>query len=277
FNWALLHLRDLYAPNVRLAVHVSDWATGTDISTATSSSLDANALGQQAGSFAAQSGISGVPSGTSSYDLLFNDVSDRDAGYYKYVYNNPNAFWYRLNVTFPNFQRWETYVGAAGQATGRPVMVWQVPEGNQYFDSENNTNGHYQDNRAEYFFGHVAELAQAGIIGVLFGAGNAGSTVHVDDKKDGNQPAELLHRRWAQQRADLQQPHQHRLRRRRRLYPYAGPAVLRQRRLPAQRQPADRHADHAAHQHANARRRHGHADQHARVSERHHQQRLRDP
>src|SRR5581483_4496070 len=185
FNWALLHLRDLYAPNVRLAVHVSDWATGTDISTATSSSLDANALGQQAGSFAAQSGISGVPSGTSSYDLLFNDVSDRDAGYYKYVYNNPNAFWDRLNVTFPNFQRWETYVGAAGQATGRPVMVWQVPEGNQYFDTENNTNGHYQDNRAEYFFGHIAELAQAGIIGVLFGAGNAGSTYHFDAMNDG--------------------------------------------------------------------------------------------
>ncbi len=185
FNWALLHLRDLYAPNVLLAFHVSDWATGDDIGSDPSGSVDAAALGQQAGSFAAQAGISGVPKGTSSYDLLFNDVSDRDSGYYKYVLNKANAFWDRLNVAFPTFHRWESYVAAASQATGRPVMVWQVPEGNQYFDTENNSNGHYQDNRAEYFFGHIAELAQSGLIGVLFGAGNAGSTVHWDGMKDG--------------------------------------------------------------------------------------------
>jgi hypothetical protein len=65
------------------------------------------------------------------------------------------------------------------------VIVWQVPEGNQYFDTENNTNGHYQDNRAEYFFGHIAELSGVGIIGVLFGAGNGGSTVQYDGTNDG--------------------------------------------------------------------------------------------
>jgi hypothetical protein len=63
--------------------------------------------------------------------------------------------------------------------------VWQIPEGNQYFDTENNTDGHYQDNRAEYFFGHIPELAAAGIVGLLFGAGNGGSTVHNDGKNDG--------------------------------------------------------------------------------------------
>ncbi len=185
FNWALLHLRDLYAPNVLLAFHVSDWAAGSDIGTSTSSTLNAGALGQSVGAFAAQSGINGLPAGVKGYDLLFNDVSDRDAGYYKYVYGNANAFWDRNNVTFPNFQRWETYISAANAATGKSVIVWQVPEGNQYFDSENNTNGHYQDNRAEYFFGHVAELARAGIIGVLFGAGNGGSTVEYDGMNDG--------------------------------------------------------------------------------------------
>jgi hypothetical protein len=185
FNWALLHLRDLYAPNVLLAFHVSDWATGIDIGSNSSSTIDAMALGQEAGSFAAQSGISGVPSGTSSYDLLFNDVLDRDAAYYKYVYGDSSRWWDRLNVTFPNFHRWESYVSAASNATARSVIVWQIPEGNQYFDTENNSNGHYQDNRAEYFFAHVGELAQAGIIGVLFGAGNGGSTVHTDGMNDG--------------------------------------------------------------------------------------------
>ena len=185
FNWALLHLRDLYAPNVLLAVHVSGWATRIDIGSTSDPNLDATALGREAGSFAAQSGIAGVPRGSGTYDLLFNDVSDRDAGYYKYVYNNPYVWWDRLNVAYPNFHRWESYVQAAGAAAGRPTIVWQVPEGNQYFDTENNTDGHYQDNRAEYFFGHVGELAGSGIIGVLFGAGNGGSTTHTDSKGDG--------------------------------------------------------------------------------------------
>ena len=171
FNWALLHLRDLYAPNVLLAFHISNWATGFDIGSDSSPTLDATALGQQAGSFAAQSGITGVPAGVSTYDLLFNDLADRNAGYYKYVLNNAAVWWDRLNVTVPNFHRWETYVSAASQAAGRSVIVWQIPEGNQYFATVNNTNGHYQDNRAEYFFSHLGELQQAGIIGLLFGAG----------------------------------------------------------------------------------------------------------
>jgi hypothetical protein len=185
FNRALLHLRDLYAPNVLLAAHVSTWAPGSDIGSNTNPNLDANALGQQAGSFAAQSGVSDVPAGSSAYDLVFNDVADRDAGYYKYVYNNPSAWWDRLNVTFPNFHRWETYIGAVHAAAGRPIMIWQIPLGNQYFDTENNTNGHYQDNRAEYFFAHLGELAQSGIVGLLFGAGNGGSTVNSDGANDG--------------------------------------------------------------------------------------------
>ncbi len=185
FNWALLHLRDLYARNVQLAFHISDWATGIDIGSNTSATIDATSLGQQAGSFAAQSGISGLPAGTSSYDLLFNDVLDRDAGYYKYVYGNANVWWDRLNVGFPNFKRWESYLHAAVQAAGRSAVVWQIPEGNQYYDTENNTNGHYQDNRVEYFFAHIAELQQAGVVGLLFGAGNGGSTVHWDGNNDG--------------------------------------------------------------------------------------------
>jgi len=185
FNWALLHLRDLYAPNVLLAFHVSNWATGTDIGGNSSPTLDPTALGQEAGSFAAQSGTTGLPAGVKGYDLIFNDVLDRDAAYYKYVYGDSSRWWDRLNVTFPNFHRWEAYVGAVSSATGRSLIIWQVPEGNQYFATENNTNGHYQDNRAEYFFAHVGELAGVGVIGVLFGAGNGGSTVHTDGMNDG--------------------------------------------------------------------------------------------
>jgi hypothetical protein len=129
--------------------------------------------------------VSSAPAGTSTYDLVFNDVADRDAGYYKYVRTQPNAFWDRLNVSLPNFKRWERFLGAITTTTGRRAIVWQVPLGNQYFQSENNTDGHYQDNRAEYFFGHPQELIDAGVIAVLYGRGNGGSTTNTDDKNDG--------------------------------------------------------------------------------------------
>jgi hypothetical protein len=185
FNLALLHLRDRYAPNVRLAFHISNWATLRDIGSDTDPNLNATTQGNLAGSFAAASGVSSAPSDTSTYDLVFNDVSDRDAGYYKYVLNRSNAFWDRLNTALPNFARWEQYLGAVTAATGRRAMVWQVPLGNQWFQSVNNTTGHYQDNRAEYFFGHSSELTNVGVIGVLYGRGNGGSTTNTDAQGDG--------------------------------------------------------------------------------------------
>ena len=76
--------------------------------------------------------------------------------------------WDRLNQTLPNFRRWEQFLQGASQAEGgKPIILWQVPVGNQYFQSENNTDNHYQDNRVEYIFGHIPELIQTGVIGAL--------------------------------------------------------------------------------------------------------------
>jgi len=185
FNLALLHLRDIYAPNVLLAFHVSDWATLYDVGSSTDTSLNASALGTKAGTFAARSGTSQLRTDTSAYDLVFNDVADRDAGYYKYMLGQPNRWWDRLNLSLPNFHRWERYLSAVVQAAGKRAMVWQIPIGNQYSRTENNSDGHYQDNRVEYFLGHVQELIDGGVIGLLFGAGNGGSTVQWDGKGDG--------------------------------------------------------------------------------------------
>jgi hypothetical protein len=190
FNWALLHLRDLYAPNVLLAVHVSDWATNIDIGSNADPGVDATALGQEAGNFAAQSGAVTTPSGTSTYDLVFNDPADHDAGWQSTVNNNPGVWWDRTNATLPNFHQWEAYLSGIHQATGKAVLAWQVPIGNQYFDTENNTPYHYQDNRVEYIFSHVAELAQSGLVGVLFGQDGV-NTHYYDANRDGvtNPPA----------------------------------------------------------------------------------------
>jgi hypothetical protein len=184
FNQVLLKLRDTYAPNVRLAIHVSNWATGYDINSATSPTLDATALGTEAGQFAAQSGASWTDGTTSTYDLLFNDVSNKDAGYYTYVLNKPR-FCDQSNTVFPNFHRWEDYVRAATTATGRKAIVWQVPMGNQVDLPDNNTPGHYQDNRAEYFFSHMNELKGAGLVGALFGSTTSNATTYWDRMGDG--------------------------------------------------------------------------------------------
>jgi hypothetical protein len=175
FNQVLIHLRDTYAPNVRLAVHVSDWATGWDLNSSTDPTIDATALGTRAGTFAARSG---------AYDLVFNDVSNKDAAYYTYVLRKPR-YWDQDNVVFPNFHRWEAYVRAVTTTTGLKAIVWQVPIGNQLYRSSNNTPGHWQDNRVEYFFGHVAELRDAGLIGMLFGTTQSDATNYWDAQGDG--------------------------------------------------------------------------------------------
>ncbi len=176
FNLALLHLRDVYAPNVLLAFHVSDWAAGFDIGSDTRPG-DPVGLGRRVAAFARASGVRRVRQDTSSYDLMFNDVADWDSGV-------TGKWWDRRNRTFPNFHRWERYIGAIHAATARPVVVWQIPEGNQWFRTVDGSDGHSQDNRAEYFFGHIPELKAAGIVALLFGRGNP-STTHTDDRNDG--------------------------------------------------------------------------------------------
>src|SRR5207244_460650 len=138
FNLALLHLRDRFAPNVLLTFHVSDWASMFDVGSFTGRNLDAAALGRKVAAFANASGVAKVRANTSAYDLVFNDVADRDSGV-------SGIWWDRRNVAFPNFHRWERYVGAVHRATGRPVVVWQIPEGNQYFRTEDGIAGHTQD------------------------------------------------------------------------------------------------------------------------------------
>jgi hypothetical protein len=178
FNDAILHLRDLYAPNVALAFHVSDWATLFDVGSYPGGDVDFAMKGQLAGQFAAASGVVASAPGVSHYDLVFNDVADRDSGM-------SGVWWDRTNRTFPDFTRWESYVAAVHAATNVGVMVWQVPVGNQWFDTVDGTPGHEPDNRVEYFLAHPDELARAGIVGVLFGGGNPGTTSPMDADHDG--------------------------------------------------------------------------------------------
>jgi len=186
FASELKFLRDTYAPNALLAMHASMWSSGIDLASNTDASINAAAEADKTSAFLNSAGAGG-------WDAIFNDVDDHDAGWWEVASCgtppcvNPNwtHWWDPANVKFPNFSRYLAWVGELHTKTSRPQVVWQVPVGNQYFLTMNNTNGHFQDNVASYFIGHASQLSSAGLVAVLFGAGNQYQTSYDDAMKDG--------------------------------------------------------------------------------------------
>jgi hypothetical protein len=179
FGRALLHLRDLYAPNVILAAHVSTWMW----SLSTDPSLDVAQIARNDAAFMA---------GTGNWDVFYTDISDRDAAYYEYVVGDGGAHWWDTsNEKYPNFNRLNAWAAAFTAAAQKRLVIWQIPVGNTLMRSSNNTGFHYQDNREQYWLenypnnANISALAQAGVIGLLFGPGNSGTTDVFDGAGDG--------------------------------------------------------------------------------------------
>ena len=187
YAWALLKLRDMYAPNAVLSIHASAWGSGIDIATNTSSSVNAVAEADKTSAFLNSAGVASNPYGT-TWDLVFNDLDDHDAGWWE-AQGADNAgfthWWDPTNTKFPNFSRYLAWVAELRARTGKPQVAWQVPVGNQYYLTMNNTCGHYQDNVAQYFISNASSLYSSGLIAVLFGAGNACQTTYTDAQNDG--------------------------------------------------------------------------------------------
>lgn len=162
FGKAFCLLRDKYASSLLLAWHASKWGNP-----------DPKAMAN----FCLKSG---------DWDLLFTDPSDRDSGWKVARNNAPGAWW--SEEDFASFRDWS---GELFKLTGLPLMAWQIPMGNTYMASCNNTEGHFMDSRAEYFLEnypdnrHIAEWKGRGYIGLLFGGGAGGCTSVADAMKDG--------------------------------------------------------------------------------------------
>jgi len=174
FGWALLHMRDLYAPNALLAIHASPWSNGGDIGMNTTPGMNVVAIADATAAFLSSARN---PAG-STWDVVFNDLDDHDAGWWET--QGRNHWWDPTNVTFPNFARYLAWVAELKVKTGLQQVAWQVPVGNQYFLTMNNTCGHYQDNVAPYFIAHPSDLFAAGLVAVLFGKGNGCQTTYID-------------------------------------------------------------------------------------------------
>jgi hypothetical protein len=155
FGRAFAVLRDCHAPNVLLAGHVSK----------------------------GQGAEPDAPPG--SWDLLFTEVSDRDAGF-REARGAAGAWW--TEKDFAEFREWSAKLHAR---TSLPLMLWRIPLGNTVMAACNNTPWHYMDNRAEHWLenypsdGRLAAWAAAGYVAMLFGGGAVDCTVHRDNAKDG--------------------------------------------------------------------------------------------
>ena len=178
FAQGVLRLRDALAPNVLVAYHISDWGTMIDLHSSQTTDIQTDSLAAKAGRFYNSLGA--------GFDLAFADIADRDAGFKQAIYGDGGASWWNA-TDFPRYARF--YAGFTA-ATGKRTVLWQVPLGDTKMRALNNTWGHYQDNRVEWFLDdptgtHLAMYRDAGVMAILFGGGADGTTCACDAMGDG--------------------------------------------------------------------------------------------
>jgi len=190
-GWGLAFLqmrKAVGATNAILGIHISGWASGKDIayfSVTDPLSPEVNKVYD----FLAPLGI-GANVTISRYDLLVGDPLDRDSEYYR-VSRNEDRWWDAsdsASISSKSFNRYAEWLRLWNVKAGMRWVLWQIPLGNSnhqnVFNNGNLREG-YKDNRPEYFFGngtaHIAKFADAGVIGLLFGAGASGQSSYTND------------------------------------------------------------------------------------------------
>ena len=178
FAKAFVRLRDKYAPNVLLGYELSMWGTMTD---PLSQNVPLSAIdGLAARSTTFQQSLG------ATFDLVFTDPADRDAGFDQYINGDSGNSWWDAT----DFDRFNQYVGEFVRGVGLRMVLWQVPLGNTRMRAMNNSWGHYQDNHVEWWFddataSHLAATVDAGVVAMLFGGGAGGTTSAFDTMGDG--------------------------------------------------------------------------------------------
>jgi hypothetical protein len=172
FAHRLIALRNRLAPHVRLAWHLSVWGTNEDPTYSKPPLAHMRALGLKSARF--------YESLHAHFDLVFNDVTDRDAGFYRVIEGNPRTAWGPAD-----FRRHDAYIAAFVHRVHLPVVLWQLPLGNSFL---NDTWDHFRDNRVQWWLAggaggsgsraraHLRATERAGVIGMLYGGGADGTT-----------------------------------------------------------------------------------------------------
>jgi hypothetical protein len=178
FAQGFVRLRNKYAPNVLLGYELSMWGTLTDPILQNTSLADIDGLAARSAAFQKSLGA--------SFDLVFTDPADRDAGFDQYINGDGGASWWDS----ADYDRFNRYVGDFVGGVGLRMVLWQTPLGNTKMRAMNNTWGHYQDNHVGWWFDdatatHLAASVNAGVVAILFGGGAGGTTSASDAMGDG--------------------------------------------------------------------------------------------
>ncbi|MFF4800317.1 RICIN domain-containing protein [Streptomyces sp. NPDC001351] len=149
----LISMGHKYAPNTAVGMHLScfDWETNTQACVKSYESF-----------------------GAKNADFLATDVSDRDAGWYAQPAHGGSDHFWNDQKAAAALQFYKTMA----ESVGKPVVLWQIPVGNM---AQNNTLNHYKDDKVDWFFSHMDQVANAHVAGLLFGPGQQEQTTAETD------------------------------------------------------------------------------------------------
>ncbi|WP_031482900.1 RICIN domain-containing protein [Streptomyces bicolor] len=149
----LIHMAHKYAPNAAVGLHLScfDWESNVQKCVKDYADL-----------------------GARNADFLVSDVSDRDAGWYAQpAHGSRDSFW-----TDQKAAAALKFYKTMAESAGKPVVLWQIPVGNM---AQNNTRNHYKDDKVDWFFAHMDQVANAHVAGLFFGPGQEEQTTVESD------------------------------------------------------------------------------------------------
>jgi hypothetical protein len=151
------------APQVLVGLHASEWAAGS---------------GTEVGEFLNELGAGET-------DLVVIDMLDRDAGCFEdgklpQCQRGGEFYLDETNAKSPNYKERLTFAKQVHDATGKPILWWQLPFGVPS-STPGGTPGHFRDNKVSYVFSHIQEFVDAGGLGAAFGAGAGDQTYITTD------------------------------------------------------------------------------------------------
>lgn len=197
-GWGLAFLqirKAVGATNAVLGIHISAWASGSDLAYG-QASIPLQPEVDKVYAFLAPFGLASNVTGA-TWDVLVGDPLDRDADYYRIVLGQDR--WWDASDSAPlttkSFNRYAEWLRLWNRKASRRWVLWQIPLGNSNHRNVNNdgsSRAGYKDNRPEYFFAsgtaHMAKFAEAGVIALLFGAGAGGQSSYQNDTYTDGQP-----------------------------------------------------------------------------------------
>lgn len=169
FGRCMIQMARTYAPNAKVGLHASFWATKIDVSLNKDPALDVAGEARKVGVYLQKLGGADA-------DFVVIGASDRDAAWY--ATKGQRRWWDETNATLPNFDQAFAWARTVSETLKRPHLWWQLPLGNRQLPNENER---WQDNRVDYFFGNPEQIVHAHGFGMVFGAGMKGMTTPSTD------------------------------------------------------------------------------------------------